>query len=395
MITPYYGEFLIIPMPLELSLERCSNACHYCFSNLNGYTLKSSYKSILNQIKGFAVGKSHAAQLLRDGYPICFSNRSDPFCRSNSEFSIKLCEIFTELGIDIAFQTKGGKGIDEILSFMPSSCWYITISQDDENLRKKIEPGAPPISERLELIDKLVSKGHHVTVGINPYIPEWIDNKRKLVEQVKQAGAYGILVEGFHLSREQKRRINQHVIDEKIINRALKGHADDFEMGHYHELCEIITSNGLELWSFWNNHSSGFWDRYYQRYKCFPIITNFINHCIENLEDGDIVDFDQFKSIMGGMPKNSFKIDSYVISINRSFRNKGIPTKGSATDLLQIFWSSPQLKTCPANHPMLSIVAEKVPGSKTLVIEGKLPVYMFNSNGFKSIFVDKNGKEIS
>jgi len=74
MITPYFGEFLIIPMPLELSLERCSNACHYCFSNLNGYELKSSHKSILNQIKGFSTGKNHAAQLLRDGYPICFSN---------------------------------------------------------------------------------------------------------------------------------------------------------------------------------------------------------------------------------------------------------------------------------------------------------------------------------
>ena len=35
MIEPYFGEFLINPVPLELSFNYCSHKCAYCFANLN------------------------------------------------------------------------------------------------------------------------------------------------------------------------------------------------------------------------------------------------------------------------------------------------------------------------------------------------------------------------
>lgn len=35
MLDVYYGEFLINPIPLELSLNYCSHKCAYCFANVN------------------------------------------------------------------------------------------------------------------------------------------------------------------------------------------------------------------------------------------------------------------------------------------------------------------------------------------------------------------------
>lgn len=393
MIKPYYGEFLIIPMPLELSLERCSNNCHYCFSNLNGYRMKDSLKSILNHLSKFNSRKDQGSFLLRNKYSLCFSNRSDPFCDANYKTAYSLCEIFTELGIDVAYQTKGGKGLFDILGFIKPSIWYVTICQDDDWIRQKIEPGTKSINDRLTMIQELTDHGQLVNVGINPFVPEWIKNKKRLVQDIKRAGAYGITVEGLHFSHEQVRRLKEGVIDPKIVARALKKNAGPFEMEQYHELCDIILSEGLELWSFWNNHVSHLWRPYYERYKCFPIMTNFTNWVFENKKDGDTITFDEFYKVMGGMPKVDFKIDSYVMSINRSFKDKNIPVFGSDRNLLKIFWSQPKLKTCPANHPNLSIIAKLI-DKKTVELTGKLPVYMYRKRPFTSIFVTDQGEAI-
>lgn len=393
MIKPYFGEFLIIPMPLELSLERCSNACGYCFSNLNGYEMRTGLKSILNQLDTFNVRKDHGSFLLAQDYSLCFSNRSDPFCKTNYKNAVKLCELFTELNIDVAYQTKGGPGIGDALGFIRPSIWYVTICQDDDDYRKRIEPNAISISERLKLIEKLVGNGHQVNVGINPFVPEWIKNKAKLVSDIKNAGAYGITVEGLHFSHEQVRRMRSGTIEPHIIQRGLKKHADDFEMDEYRKLKDIILESGLQMWSFWNDHPTDFWAPYYEKMKCFPILTNFTNWVFQNKKHGDLISFEDFCSVMSGMPDIEFKIDSYVLSINRGFKNKNVPVYGNAKSLLKIFWSEPQLKTCPTNHPNLAIVAELV-DKKTVKISGDLPVYMFVENGINSAFVTNQGEAI-
>lgn len=393
MITPYYGEFLIIPMPLELSVNRCSNGCHYCFSNLNGYKAKRSIQSILNHLQKFPNRNDPASVLLKEKRPICLSNRTDPFALSNYRDTIKIVEICTALDIDIAYQTKGGKGIDEVLSFAKPAIWYITICQDDDVLRKKIEPGTISIKERLKLIEKLVDHGHLVNVGINPFVPEWIKDKKTLVKDIKTAGCYGITVEGFHFSHEQIRRMNVKAVGEEIVARASKKKPTDFELSEYKKLCDIIKSVDLDLWSFYNWERSDFWEPYYDRYNCFPILTNFTNYVFDNMQDGDIITFKEFKSVMTGIPNRKFKIDSYIMSINRAFKNENIPINGTGTELLKIFWSEPRLNTCPANHPCLSIVADKT-GKNEVSIKGQLPTLMFRKKGFTSTFVTDQGEEI-
>lgn len=380
-------------MPLELSLERCSNACHYCFSNLNGYQMKNSFQSVLNHLANFCGRKDHGSLLLRHNYSLCFSNRSDPFCEANYKNSVKLCEIFAEVGIDVAFQTKGGKGIDDVIGFMPSSLWYVTICQDDDNLRNQIEPNTVGISDRLKLIEKLVDNGHIVNVGINPFVPEWINDKKQIVEDIKNAGAYGITVEGLHFSHEQVKRMKKGIIADSVVKRALKRNADDLEMDQYRKLCDIILDTGMDLFSFWNLHISNLWKPYYERMKCFPIMTNFTNWVFENKKEGDAITFEEFYNVMGGLPDVEFKIDSYVLSINRGFKNKNIPVYGSSKDLLKLFWTYPQLKTCPANHPYLSIIAELI-DKNTVEITEETPVYMYHKPNINSAFVTNQGEPL-
>lgn len=394
MLAPYYGEFMIIPMPVELSLERCSNLCGYCFSNLNNYRLKVSIQSIFNHVAHFNQRNDPASRLIKAGYPICMSNRSDLFCERNYKNAITLLQVMAELEIDVAFQTKTGQGIDEVIDFFPKSCWYISVSFDDDTLCKKIEPGAPAISDRLKTIEKLTSKGHTVAIGMNPFVPEWIKDKRSLLSKFKEIGVYGLYIEGLHFSGEQIKQIKTKAIDKKIIERTKKRPASGYEQEQYIELRNMAYDMGFSVFSFWNDRYCDFWEPYQKRYKCFPVITDFINYCFQNKKDGDIIDYQEFRHALGPFPNYKYKIDSYLLSINRSFRNVNIPAYGTINSLLKFYWTDRRLTASPWNYSSLAMVAEWDAEDEIYRIDDDLPTYMWKESGWTSHFVNIEGKEI-
>ena len=80
----------------------------------------------------------------------------------------------------------------DILLKTPSTV-MITITTLNEELAKKIEPGAPPPNLRLKTISMLRDKGIPVGVRIDPIIPGLNDKPEELVELVKQVVEHGAL----------------------------------------------------------------------------------------------------------------------------------------------------------------------------------------------------------
>lgn len=168
MIEPFAGEFAKVPTPLELALNYCSHKCGYCFANLNQPDRQANVQAIQNSIRKMYSGESESitSALLREKRPVCLSNRVDPFATSNYQISTPIIELLTELEIPVYLQTKGGQGkakdaLEHIASnvIKKPSLWYITIAQDSDAKAKQIEPAAPSITKRLELIDYLQSIG--------------------------------------------------------------------------------------------------------------------------------------------------------------------------------------------------------------------------------------------
>lgn len=139
----YVGEFLISPIPLEISFNYCSHKCAVCFANLNKperwFDAKTTMKTIQDAMSG---NGRLVGELIRQGYPVLSSNRVDPFAISNYRQSLPVLQTLRDCGVPLSFQTRGGRGIDDILRGLPKSTWYISINQDDDALRKKMEPGA-------------------------------------------------------------------------------------------------------------------------------------------------------------------------------------------------------------------------------------------------------------
>jgi hypothetical protein len=83
--------------------------------------------------------------------------------------------------------------------------WYVSVSYWDDEIRKKIEPAAPSIQSRLELIQELKRRGHAVIAGINPLTKDWCNEKDfdLLTDWLKNNGVKDIWTEALHFNSMQ------------------------------------------------------------------------------------------------------------------------------------------------------------------------------------------------
>lgn len=82
-IQAYSGEYLISPIPMEMSMNYCSHKCAVCFANLNQPNRKLDFKDFVSALKTSEKGKTLRSYLLKNKYPVLLSNRVDPFALSN------------------------------------------------------------------------------------------------------------------------------------------------------------------------------------------------------------------------------------------------------------------------------------------------------------------------
>jgi len=207
MIQNFIGEFMFHPAALEVSGNTCSHNCCYCFANIRKSKRVMDLKAIIKQINKPVV-KTLTDVLLKEGYPICMSNKSDPFSKTNYLSTIALGHEFTKINNPLFIQTKGGWGIDEFLkaiNYKKNIIWYITITTINENIRKRIEPCAPTSQERFKLAKKLKELGYHVIFAINPIYEGWMpeNDLKKFCELSKEIGINEICVEALHLNKRE------------------------------------------------------------------------------------------------------------------------------------------------------------------------------------------------
>lgn len=374
MINPYKGEFLINPIPLELDLNYCSHSCAYCFANLNNPNRKTDLNKIINQIKNAHNSNSLTSYLLNNKYPILISNKIDPFAKSNYKSTLPILEILKSKDIPVSFQTKGGDGIDEALQIIDKSNFYISISFIDDILRKKIEPGAPTIESRFELIKKLKEKGHTVSVGINPVIPQWLnyDEYYILLDKLKELGIKNIWLETLHLNRKQVENLSKRekdAIGNEIIEISKKRNHNNLFTKHLVEYTDIAMKKGFNQLTGNQPFYSEYWNETHEVYKGKTLKTyqDFINYCFTDIKEGAI-DFEEFYQFI---KKDYFEIpftglDGFVYNIGRNHWKKDVEKmKNLKTfrDLLIYFWETPEfsksLWSIQLFKPYLNIIDKK------------------------------------
>lgn len=228
--TPHriYGIWPLTPFPIEVSIYGvCSHQCCYCFSNLGRMGAdrkphtKNSLPTLINALeKARRDEYDPIGFFLREKYPICFSNTTDPFMPQEKTF--RCTEAFMKYckanDLPLFVMTKGSVLWEEkeryINYLVPGKdVVYITLTTLDDDLIKKIEPNAPTATERLKLCEYLTEHNIPVIFAPNPYWPKWIPDIDKYVATVKAAGARGLWESPLHFNETQSKMIDPAFAD--------------------------------------------------------------------------------------------------------------------------------------------------------------------------------------
>jgi len=391
MIVPYFGEFLISPIPLELSFNFCSHRCAYCFANLNNPTRKTNDTKLSNLLAHYKTRSTLTVSLLQMDYPIIVSNRCDPFSKNNYQTATKALKSLNNLGMQVHIQTKGGHGIDEVLSSLPKSVWYISISTLDEAIRERVEPGAPSITERLQLIDTLTAADHPVIVGVNPLVPEWLPEPEPLLNELKSRNVHGVWIERLHLNYKQERAMHPATIaaiTPDIIARARARYTKAADYEHFIRTRAHADSIGLNTYSVHQTTYSRIFDVFRSTYRnTFPVLQDFINLLhISNYTETTPITMQQWLDFIGSMlPTNAMPIAHYLGATSRDlWRRQKVPSTMTFNDMLKIIWNDPKTKYSPVKSPAFAYAATPASngGWLQLTDEKQNPYLLFNKNGF-------------
>lgn len=357
MIQPFYGEFLVQPFPLHLGMNYCTHKCAYCFANLNRPGRRADVSGIVAQVNAIGRSENLVSRLLSEGYPVLIANNSDPFAQGNRHLTLPLLNLLKARKIPVSLQTKGGKGIDEALALIAPSYWYISIPFLTDDHAKRIEPGAPPVSARWDLVRKLRDLGHAVCVAANPLDPEWIPDLGAWLDHAERAGAQGVWAENLHLNNNQTRNMTPKelaAVGPGVIQRAFKGGRADASMAHFAELSTLCPERGMPFYSVGNPFPSDYWKPAQALYpKLFPIMQDAINgfffQAVEAMETDAC--FRDFRSHLSGVfPSGNARVMDYLGATSPKLKAV-YPQAAELTyeGFLQLVWQSQRMNLCPAN----------------------------------------------
>ena len=183
---PWRSSMCTCPPKLTLNpYSGCDHQCVYCYASsyIPSFSDCRPKKDLLQNLK------REAAKL--KGEIVSISNSSDPYPRmeANAGWTRKCLEILAESNCRIQIITKSNIVVrdDDLLCRTPSTV-ALTITTDDEDTAKLLEPRAPSPSERLKAAEDLISKGIPVSVRIDPVIPFVNDKPEKLVATLASIG---------------------------------------------------------------------------------------------------------------------------------------------------------------------------------------------------------------
>jgi DNA repair photolyase len=204
---PWHSKLCTCPPKLTFNpYTGCDHACVYCYAS--SYIPKffncRPKKDLIPRLK------REAAKL--KGGLISISNSSDPYPNLEAETGLmrKCLELLSECDCKIQIVTKSNIVVRDVdLLKKMRSMVTLTITTDNDNISKLIEPKAPSPSERLKTAETLIRKGIPTSIRIDPIIPFVNDNPKNLVQTLASIGVKHITSSTYKIKRDNWQRFSR------------------------------------------------------------------------------------------------------------------------------------------------------------------------------------------
>lgn len=208
----------------------CMHACRYCFARPSHRYLE------LDQGQDFdrqIVVKTNVVEVLRRelarpswrGEQVALGTNTDPYQRAEGRYRLMpgIIEALAGSGTPFSVLTKGTllrRDLDLLVaaSERVSVGIGVSLALADEGLRKVVEPGAPSVRSRLDLIRAIRESGFPCGVMVAPVLPYLTDSTDQLdvlLADLAEAGASGVTPLVLHLRPGVKEWFMSWLADER------------------------------------------------------------------------------------------------------------------------------------------------------------------------------------
>lgn len=186
--------------------DGCSHACEYCFAKKFKDISQVKNGESANALSKFIIGQRNRSTDWCDwNIPLHWGGMSDPFqpCEKTRRVSYECLKVFAQTQYPFVVSTKGKLIVEnEYLDLIEKCNCVVQISAVCRSYNK-LEQGAPTYEERLEMARKISQRGKRVIFRMQPYMHEIFDEVYNNLEEVKEAGVYGIIIEGMKYRKKK------------------------------------------------------------------------------------------------------------------------------------------------------------------------------------------------
>jgi len=204
---PWHSKLCTCPPKLTFNpYSGCDHACVYCYASsyIPKFFRCRPKKDLIPRLK------REAAKLR--GEIISIANSSDPYPNLEAKTGLtrKCLEILSQQNCKIQIITKSNlvtRDID-LLRNVPSMV-SLTITTDNDNIAKLIEPHAPPPSERLKAAEILIQKEIPTSARIDPIIPFVNDKPENLIKTLASIGVKHVTGSTYKVKLDNWQRLSK------------------------------------------------------------------------------------------------------------------------------------------------------------------------------------------
>jgi DNA repair photolyase len=174
----------------------CQHRCIYCDSRSECYGIDGFDREVLVKVNAIELLRSELARKRKKG-PIGLGSMNDPYMPLEAVVGLtgRALEVIAERAFPVHVMTKSDLVLRDIETLGEIARHYaavtFTITCTDDDLARKLEPGAPPVSARLRAMAALADRGIRTGVAMMPVLPFLEDSEENVASIVEQAARHG------------------------------------------------------------------------------------------------------------------------------------------------------------------------------------------------------------
>jgi DNA repair photolyase len=203
---PWHSTLCTCPSKLTFNpYTGCDHNCAYCYASsyIPNFSNCRPKKDLLSRLE-------NEARKLK-GQTVSIANSSDPYPNLEAKAGLtrKCLEILSKQDCKVQIITKSDLVLrDADLLEKMRSMISITITTDNDDVARRIEPNASPPSNRLKAVETLIKKDIPLSVRVDPIIPFLNDKPESLIRTIAALGVKHVTSSTLKVKTENWRRLS-------------------------------------------------------------------------------------------------------------------------------------------------------------------------------------------